>query len=52
MKCKPGYYFCYTDKKCKKIPAGLKMTGRYFGNGKEQRLVLINPLRVETKSKW
>jgi len=20
--CKPGYYWCYTDKKCKKIPVG------------------------------
>ena len=42
MKCKPGYYFCYTDKKCKKIPAGLKMTGRYFGNGKEPEEVGID----------
>ena len=22
MKCKPGYYYCYTDKKCKKMPMG------------------------------
>jgi len=22
MKCKPGNYYCYTDKKCKPIPAG------------------------------
>ena len=22
MKCKPGYYYCYTDKKCKKMPLG------------------------------
>ena len=21
-KCKSGYYWCYTDKKCKKIPVG------------------------------
>ena len=21
-KCKTGYYYCYTDKKCKKIPMG------------------------------
>ena len=21
-KCKSGYYWCYTDKKCKKIPLG------------------------------
>ena len=20
--CRPGYYYCYTDKKCKKIPLG------------------------------
>jgi hypothetical protein len=35
MKCKPGYYYCHTDKKCKSIPKGLRVTGKYFGNGKE-----------------
>ena len=31
-KCKAGYYYCYTDKKCKPIPAGFKSVGRagYF----------------------
>jgi len=23
-KCKVGYYYCYTDKKCKKIPVGYR----------------------------
>ena len=23
-KCKLGYYYCYTDKKCKKIPVGYR----------------------------
>ena len=27
-KCKAGYYYCYTDKKCKPIPAGFKVVGR------------------------
>ena len=26
--CKAGYYYCYTDKKCKPIPKGSKMVGR------------------------
>ena len=31
-KCPPGKYYCYTDKKCKKIPKGFKVVGRmgYF----------------------
>ena len=35
MKCKPGYYYCHTDKKCKPISKGMKMTARFSGNGKE-----------------
>jgi uncharacterized membrane protein (UPF0127 family) len=27
-KCKAGYYYCYTDEKCKLIPKGFKMVGR------------------------
>jgi hypothetical protein len=27
-KCKVGYYYCYTDKKCKPIPKGFKVVGR------------------------
>ena len=27
-KCPPGKYYCYTDKKCKKIPKGFKVVGR------------------------
>ena len=27
-KCKAGYYYCYTDKKCKTIPKGFKVVGR------------------------
>ena len=26
--CKKGYYYCYTDKKCKKIPSGYHIGGR------------------------
>tara|TARA_B100000427_G_scaffold135110_1_gene112343 strand:- start:177 stop:482 length:306 start_codon:yes stop_codon:yes gene_type:complete len=24
-KCKPGYYYCHQDKKCKKIPLGYRV---------------------------
>ena len=42
-KCKKGYYYCYTDKVCKPIPQGLKMTARFSGGGKNQKkLVLVN----------
>ena len=27
-KCQLGYYYCYTDKKCKPIPKGFKVVGR------------------------
>ena len=27
-KCPPGKYYCYTDKKCKKIPKGFRVVGR------------------------
>ena len=27
-KCKAGYYYCYTDEKCKPIPRGFKVVGR------------------------
>ena len=27
-KCKSGYYYCYTDEKCKPIPKGFKVVGR------------------------
>ena len=35
-KCKAGYYYCYTDKKCKPIPAGFKSVGKswLFPKGK------------------
>ena len=41
-KCKQGYYYCNTDKKCKKIPMGYRVSyGGYLrredeknGNGK------------------
>ena len=42
MKCKSGYYYCYTDQKCKKIPAGLKMTSRTLGGGREPEEVGID----------
>ena len=34
-KCKQGYYYCYTDEKCKPIPQGLKMTARFSCGGRE-----------------
>lgn len=36
QKCGKGMYYCYTDKKCKKIPEGLKMTSRYLGGDSKE----------------
>ena len=38
-KCKQGYYYCHTDKKCKRIPTGYRVgLGGYLRkeNGEEQ----------------
>jgi len=42
QKCGKGMYYCYTDKKCKKIPDGLKMTARFSGGDKEPEEVGID----------
>ena len=35
-KCKQGYYYCYTDKKCKRIPSGHRVTyGGYLRREKD-----------------
>ena len=34
-KCKQGYYYCYTDEKCKPISKGLKVTARFSGGVRE-----------------
>jgi len=35
-KCKQGYYYCYTDKKCKRIPGGYRVTyGGYLRREKD-----------------
>jgi hypothetical protein len=41
-KCKPGYHYCYTDKKCKPISKGMRVTSRYFGGEKEPEEVGID----------
>ena len=41
-KCPKGQYYCHTDKKCKEIPAGLKMAGKYLGGGREPEEVGID----------
>ncbi len=41
-KCKSGYYYCYTDKKCKPISKGMKETARFSGGGKEPEEVGID----------
>jgi len=41
-KCGKGMYYCYTDKKCKKLPEGLKMTARFGGGGREPEEVGID----------
>jgi len=41
-KCGKGMYYCYTDKKCKKMPEGLKMAARFGGGGHEPQEVGID----------
>jgi len=41
-KCKAGYYYCYTDRKCKPISKGLKITARFGGGGREPEEVGID----------
>ena len=41
-KCGKGMYYCHTDKKCKKMPAGLKMAARFGGGGIEPQEVGID----------
>ena len=36
-KCKQGYYYCYKDKKCKKIPLGYRIgLGGWLRKEKEE----------------
>ena len=36
-KCKQGYYYCYKDKKCKRIPGGYRVgLGGYLRREKEE----------------
>jgi len=41
-KCGKGMYYCYTDKKCKKMPEGMKVTARFGGGGHEPQEVGID----------
>ena len=41
-KCGKGMYYCYTDKKCKKMPEGLKMAARFGGGGHDPQEVGID----------
>ncbi len=41
-KCPKGSYYCYTDKKCKPIPKGMKTTARFSGGGREPEEVGID----------
>ena len=37
-KCPPGQYYCYNDKKCKKIPTGYRVGyGGYFRQDDEKK---------------
>ncbi len=50
-KCKSGYYYCYTDKKCKPISKGMKVTARFSGSGTEPQEVGIDkPLNGNQKN--
>ena len=41
-RCKAGYYYCYTDKVCKPISKGMRVTARFSGSGKEPEEVGID----------
>ena len=50
-KCKSGHYYCYTDKKCKPISKGMKVTARFSGSGTEPQEVGIDkPLNGNQKN--
>ena len=50
-KCKSGHYYCYTDKKCKPISKGMKVTARFSGSGNEPEEVGIDkPLNGNQKN--
>ena len=37
-KCKQGYYYCYKDKKCKRIPGGYRVgLGGYLRRERKKR---------------
>ena len=37
-KCKQGYYYCYTDKKCKRIPLGYRVASSGYLRKENDRL--------------
>ena len=48
-KCPKGSYYCYTDKKCKPIPKGMKTTADFLvGEENLRKLVLTSHLTVAT----
>ena len=55
--CKKGYYYCNTDKKCKKIPKGwhvMPATGRLMRDSEHKNEESKKRLRVqkEWQRKW
>ena len=48
-KCKAGYYYCYTDKKCKPIPSGFKVVGPAGMLRKENGHSIDDESETETK---
>ena len=48
-RCKAGYYYCYTDKKCKSIPKGFKVVGPAGYLRKENGHSVDDESETETK---
>ena len=48
-KCKQGYYYCYKDKKCKRIPVGYRVgLGGWLGREKDEE---SNDTDTDTENK-
>ena len=45
-KCKQGYYYCYTDKKCKRIPLGYRVASSGYLRKENDRLSEIMKMIV------
>ena len=51
--CKEGHYYCYTESKCKKIPAGYRVgMGGYLRKEREDEKQEIDEKRQDDENGW